>query len=69
VSENRVLRKKFELKRNEVTREWRSLHKVELCGLHNLANISALMKKNEIGGTYGTYVRRGEEIEDFGWET
>ena len=64
-----MLRKKFGPKRDEVTREWKRLYKEELCGLHNLANSGALMKKNEIGGTHGTYGRRGEDIEDFGWET
>jgi hypothetical protein len=35
VLENRVLRKIFGLKRNEVTGEWRKLHNEELNGLYS----------------------------------
>jgi hypothetical protein len=34
VFENRVLRRKFGQKRDEVTRGWRKLHNEELCDLY-----------------------------------
>ena len=37
--ENRVLRRVFGPKRDEVTREWRKLHKEELRDLYSLPNI------------------------------
>jgi hypothetical protein len=39
VFENRVLRRIFGLKRDEVTGEWRKLHNEELNGLYSLPNI------------------------------
>jgi hypothetical protein len=39
VSENRVLRRIFGLKRDEVMGEWRKLHNEELNGLYSLPNI------------------------------
>jgi len=35
VFENRLLRKIFGSKRDEVTREWRTLHNKELCNLYS----------------------------------
>jgi hypothetical protein len=37
VFENRVLRRIFGLKRDEMTREWRKLHNKELCDLYLFA--------------------------------
>jgi hypothetical protein len=44
VFENRVLRKIFGPKRDEVTGEWRKLHNEELNGLHSLPNIVRVIK-------------------------
>jgi len=42
--ENRVLRRVFELKRDEVTGEWRRLHNDELNDLYSTANIIRVIK-------------------------
>jgi hypothetical protein len=44
VFENRVLRRVFGTKRNEVTGEWRKLHKEELNVLYSLPNIGRVVK-------------------------
>jgi len=49
--ENRVLRRVFGPKRDEVTEEWRKLHKEELRDLYFLPNIV----RNEMSGTCGAY--------------
>ena len=41
--ENRVLRKTFGPKRDEVTREWRKLHNEELNYLYSSPNINRVM--------------------------
>jgi hypothetical protein len=58
VFENRVLRRIFGAKRNEVTGEWRKLHNEELHILYSSPNIkSNQIKENEVGGTCGTHGR------------
>jgi hypothetical protein len=57
VFENRVLRRIFGPKRDEVTREWRKLHNEELCTHHKIS-LADQIKKNEVGGTCGTHGRR-----------
>jgi hypothetical protein len=42
--ENRVLRKIFGPKRDEVTRKWRKLHNEELNGLYCSSNIVRVIK-------------------------
>ena len=42
--ENRVLRRVFGPKRNEVTGKWRKLHKIELSDLYSLPNIVRVVK-------------------------
>ena len=44
VFENRVLRRVFGPKRDEVTEEWRKLHNEELSDLHSLPNILRVVK-------------------------
>jgi hypothetical protein len=44
VFENRVLRKVFGPKRDEVTRGWRKLHNVELHDLYSLPSIIRIIK-------------------------
>jgi hypothetical protein len=64
VFENRVLRNACEPKRDELTGEWRRLHKKELLALYSSPNIIRVIKikKNEIGGTCSSYGdRRGAD--------
>jgi hypothetical protein len=44
VFENRVLRRIFGLKRDEVTGEWRKLHNKELRDLYSLPSIIRIIK-------------------------
>jgi hypothetical protein len=44
VFENRVLRRIFGPKRDEVTGEWRKLHNEELCDLYSLPSIIRIIK-------------------------
>ena len=47
VFENRVLRKVYGPKRDEVTGEWRKLHYEELNDLYSLRNIVRVVKSRE----------------------
>jgi hypothetical protein len=47
VFENRVLRRVFVSKREEVTREWRKLHNEELNDLYSLPNIVRVVKSRQ----------------------
>ena len=49
VFENRVLRRVFEPKRDEVTGEWRKLHNEELSDLYSLPNIVRVVKSRRMG--------------------
>jgi hypothetical protein len=55
VFENRVLRRIFRPKRDEVTGEWRMLHNEE----------ADQIKENEVGGTCGTHGRGEERVQGF----
>jgi hypothetical protein len=46
--ENRVLRRKFGLKRNEVTGGWRKLHNEELHGLYSSPHIIRVIKSRKM---------------------
>jgi hypothetical protein len=51
VFKNRVLRRIFGPKRDEVTREWRKLHKKELYDLYSSPNIIRAIKSIKMGWT------------------
>ena len=57
VFENRVLRRVFGPKRDEVTGEWRKLHNEELRDLYSLPNTVRVVKSRrmKLGGACGAY--------------
>jgi hypothetical protein len=59
VFENRVLRRIFGPKRDEVTREWRKLHNEELFDLYCLSNIDLVLKSRRM--RWDWHVARMEE--------
>jgi len=59
VFENRVLRRVFEPKRDEVTGEWRKLHNEELNDLYSLPNIVRVVKSRRMRWA-GHVARMGE---------
>ena len=70
VSENRLLRRIFGPKRDEITGEWRKLHDEESSDLYSSPNIVRVIKsRSVVGGACRMY--RGEErrIQGFGVET
>ena len=60
VFENRVLRRVFGLKRDEVTGEWRKLHNEELNNLYSLPNIVRVVKSRRMTWA-GHVARMGED--------
>jgi hypothetical protein len=60
VFENRVLRRIFELKRNEVTREWRKLHNEELHDLYSSPRVIRIIKLSRMRWA-GHVARMGEK--------
>ena len=58
--ENRVLRRVFGPKRDEVTGEWRKLHNEELNDLYSLTNIVRLVKSRRMRWA-GHVARMGED--------
>ena len=64
VFENRVLRRVFGPKRDEVTGEWRNLHNEELSDLYSLPNIVRVVKSRRMRWA-GHVARRGEACTGF----
>jgi hypothetical protein len=64
VSENRVLRRIFGLKRDGVTGEWRKLHNEELHNLYSSPNIMRMIKSRRMrwAGHVARMGRRGMHI-------
>jgi hypothetical protein len=63
VFENRVLRRIFGPKRDEVTGEWRKLHSEELHSLYSSPDIIRQVKANEVGGECGTHGRGEKSVQ------
>jgi hypothetical protein len=59
VFENKMLRRVFGPKTDEVTAEWRKLHNDELCGLYALPNIVRMVKSRRLKWV-GHVARMGE---------
>jgi hypothetical protein len=59
VFDNRVLRRIFGPKRNEITREWRKLHNEELRNLYSTPDIIKQIKLRRMGWA-GHVARMGE---------
>jgi hypothetical protein len=67
VFENRVLRRIFGPKRDEVTGDWRKLHSWELHNLYSSPDIIRKIKSKRMRwGAYGTYGRGERNVQDFG---
>jgi hypothetical protein len=66
VFENRVLRRIFGPKRDEVTGEWKKLHNEELYDLYSSPDIIRQVKENEVGGACGTHGRGEKSLQGFG---
>jgi hypothetical protein len=60
VFENRVLRRIFRPRRDEVTEEWRKLHNEELCDLYSSPSIIRMIMSKRTGWT-GHVARMGEK--------
>ena len=69
--ENRVLRRVFGPKRDEVTGEWRKLHNEELSDLYSLANIVPVVKSRRmrLGGACSAYGGAERGVQVSGGET
>jgi hypothetical protein len=68
VFENRVLRRTFESKRDEVTGEWRRLHNKELYALYSSPNIIRVMKSRRLRWAgHVARMGRGEVHAGFWW--
>jgi hypothetical protein len=66
VFENRVLRRIFGPKRDEVKGEWRKLHNEELYNLYSSPDIIRQVTANEVGGACSTNGRGEKSVQGFG---
>jgi hypothetical protein len=62
VFENRVLRRIFGPRRDEVTGEWRKLHNEEL---HNCYSSPDIIRQVKVGGARGTRGRGEKSVQGF----
>ena len=70
VFENKVLRRIFGPKKDEVTGEWRTLHNEEFTYLYCTKYYSGVqLEKHEVGGACSTYGREKSFVQVFGGET
>ena len=70
VSENRVLRRMFGPKRDDVTGEWRKTHNEELNDLYSSSNIIWVIKSRRVRwARYVAHLVKRRCIEGFGEET
>ena len=68
--ENRVLRRIFGPRRDEVTGEWRKLHNEERNDLYSLSNIiRGIRARRMMGGACSTYRIEEMCVQGFGGET
>jgi hypothetical protein len=67
--QNRVLRRIFWPKRDELTREWRKLHSEELNNLLTQHCSGDKVEKNEMDGTCSAYGGEGSLMQGFGRKT
>jgi hypothetical protein len=66
VSENRVLRRIFGPKRDEVTGRWRKLHNEELHGLYSSPSLVRAIKARRV--RWAGHVGGEGFVQHFGWE-
>jgi hypothetical protein len=66
VFENRVLRRIFGPKRDEVTGEWRKLHNEDVHNLYSSLDIIRQVKANEVGRPFGTHGSGQKIVQGFG---
>ena len=68
--ENRVLRRLFGRKRDEVTRVWRNLHNQELNDLYSSPNIVQVIKLRRLGWVgHVAYMGGVRHVQGFGGQT
>jgi hypothetical protein len=68
VFENRVLRRLFGTKNDEVTGEWRKVHNEDLNNLYSSPNIVLVIKSRRMRWA-GHVARMGGGVQGFGGET
>jgi hypothetical protein len=68
-SENRVLRRIFGHKIDEVTGEWRKLHNKELYALYSPDIIRVIKSRRQMGRRSSTYGREEKYLQGFNGET
>jgi len=67
MSENRVLRKIFGHKREEITRKWRTLHNEELNDLYSPSIVRVIKARRMRRAWHGVHMGTGEAYKGFWW--